>query len=59
MDRDIQQGLLMLGGTAICAILAIVLFVVTPFLPDEAVPALIGLVSGIFGVKKLVSARSD
>jgi hypothetical protein len=53
MDKDIVLALIGLALFAILAILVIVLIILTPFLPDEVVAAIIGLISGAFGVSKL------
>lgn len=58
MDKEIFGGIILLAVAAICAIATIVLIVVTPFLPDEVVVILAGLISGIGGIFKIRKGRS-
>jgi preprotein translocase subunit SecF len=59
MDERVGKSLIMFGIAAIFAVLAIVLLVVTPFFPDEAVAAMASLAAGFQGVVKLLSSSSD
>ncbi len=59
MNDEQRKGLLLLGITAVSGIVAVVLFVVTPLIPDEALPGVLALGTAIFGVKKLVSGKNN
>jgi hypothetical protein len=57
IDKDIALALIYFGTAAIFAILVIVLLVLTPFIPDEVIAAVISLISGGFGVDRLIRYR--
>lgn len=49
---DQFKYIIYLAVAAIFAILTIVLLVLTPFIPDEAVTGIITLIAGFFGVRE-------
>jgi hypothetical protein len=57
IDKDIALALIYFGTAAIFAILVVVLLVLTPFIPDEVVTAVISLISGGLGVDRLIRYR--
>ena len=57
MDKDIALALIYFGTAAIFAILVIVLLVLTPFIPDEVVAAVISLISGGLGIDRFIRHR--
>ena len=55
MSKNAPTSLIYLGICAISAIVAVVLLVATPFLPDEVAPAVVAAISGWIGVKRLTA----
>ena len=55
IDKEIALALIYFGTAAIFGIIVIVLLVLTPFVPDEVIAAVISLISGGFGTTKLIS----